>query len=155
MAIRTQWDNDKKTVLRQTIEDQWTLEDLHAAMQTRRSMLTSQKRTVHIISHIEGNLCMPKGFMGELKNLAGSCPANAGVHVVVGGGAYVKGVYNTAKYLAPRLTENIRFASTLDEARVIIAEVPVEKRTASWVTIWEKATEILRLPKKPKLLERL
>src|SRR5262245_55800077 len=126
MAIRVEWDNDEKTVIRYVIESPWTWEEMRIAADTSNVMLDEVGRKVHFIYDMQKSTRVPEGALTHLSRFIGKEHRLTGQAVVVGAskaGAMqlARGILGMAQKLY-KADWGFQFADSLEEARNRLAK---------------------------------
>ena len=129
MGIKTQWDNEARTVLRWVFEPPWTWEDYAAAQDESNGMLQGLDYKVDVIGDISASAGLPANALTAYRSLVGRTAPNIDLIVLVGANIFIRGMVGIFMKLVPRATPgaNFAFAPTLEEARRII-QTHQEKR---------------------------
>lgn len=122
MAIRVVWDNAEKTIVRMDFEASWGWTDVHAALETLDTMRLSIDRLVAVIVNLTTANVMP--LEGSITNLQYALNRIAVQIVFVAAKPIGKSVLDILSNVQPALKHQIAFATTLDEARKLLADPP-------------------------------
>lgn len=128
MPILVTWDDESYTILRQTVQGEWSLLDAGAAFRHIYYEMRQVDHPVHIITTIEGKLHLPKGLLSGLAFMEKHKPLNEGLHIIVGAGVFGRALYNTARIINNRVMKDTYLVDTLDEAYVLLAGAEVMRQ---------------------------
>jgi hypothetical protein len=121
MAGRIEWDNEEKTILLNIYEGDVVLEDYYRVTDLTFDELNKVPHTVHTIM-IRNVKTTPTSMSKVMQYANKRTPANLGMSVIVGGSQFTKIIVRMAKVIAPKLSKQVYFAESVEEARKIIAE---------------------------------
>lgn len=125
MSISTTWDNEARTTLHHSFDGQWTWDDVLKSWMTVYTMIQGSPHTIDAIIDIAGTAGW-LAYDARLVKQLGECPVpdNVGLVIVVGANVFVQSLWNIYGQLfpAPAQKLNLRFMSTVDEARGAIAD---------------------------------
>ena len=126
MGIELYWDNDTDTVMLCEFGQQWTWDELDAAMAKVKRITDSADREIAAIIDVRRGVNFPGGTIfspaafEQAKKMLRMGEGGRGPVVVVGASPLIKTVYNTVRSLDPNGLSNVSFAATLDEARTFL-----------------------------------
>lgn len=126
MGIHLIWDNEEKTVLRHIYEGEWTLEDLHAMIDSTYKWIDTvgHSQIVNIIADLSQSATPPSKVLSASRHYRSKRHARQGIQVIVGSSlrlTFMKIITQAAMAIVPQ-ARNVRFADTVEEARQIIQE---------------------------------
>ncbi|MBL8162849.1 MAG: hypothetical protein JNJ61_12750 [Anaerolineae bacterium] len=126
MAIELYWDNDAQTTLLLEFNGRWTWEELHRTLAAIKKItdavdyeiaaLVDVSRGLHILP---GDLFSAEG-LHNARLLMTLGHDGTGPLVIVGANPLIKTVYDVLHKLDPSALGNVRFAKTLEEARLLL-----------------------------------
>lgn len=128
MAIKVHWDNEAKTIIRQTFDGRWTWDDLYAALACVANMSASVSHRVDAIVDVSRADLIPGGSIFNLNSkrhadkLASRSDLNRGTIVVVGANGLMRTLYDTFRSLYSDKATDVYFVQTLDDARALLNE---------------------------------
>ena len=122
MGIEVVWDNEEKTIIRYDYGSAWTWEDYWAASQSAREMLKTVAYEVDIIANFEAGMRPPLSAISHFKQSLDTTPENLGVVVVAGRDDLLKALVSIFNKIYDQFRLTVLIASSLDEARAILAE---------------------------------
>jgi hypothetical protein len=122
MGIQLTWDNEQHTILVQTYEDPWTLEDYQRCAEETGQTITGQQHTVHVIIDNSRSKETPSNILSVVRYADSIVAPNQGIVVIVRPNSTFRAVSNVSRKIAPRATRNTYFAASLEDARHLIAE---------------------------------
>ncbi len=127
MAVRVEWDNKEKTVIRYSLEGQWTWDELLEAVATSNAMLDAAGHKIHFIHDASNSKGIPNGALSQLKRFIGKEHPNTGHSVIVGGRGSAIMLARGLLGMVDRVYKKdwaFMFADTLEEARAMLAQLP-------------------------------
>lgn len=119
--IKTEWDDDKQTIMRVTYEAGWTWDDMEGNLPLEEQMLDSVSHRVDVIADFRGTQ-LPPGAITRLPMIAQSPPyrhPNSGDMIMVGSPGFMFEVVNVYKHVYGQ-ADKLTMVATLDEARDLI-----------------------------------
>jgi hypothetical protein len=124
MPITAEWDNEEKTLIRQTYSGRWTWDDVRMTIDKCQQMLDSVDHKVNFISDLrQSQTMLPPGATVQFSWLSNYLRhPKMGKSVIVGASEFIRifgGIFTSAHR---GIAEQIIFASTLDEALAILAK---------------------------------
>jgi hypothetical protein len=122
MGIRLTWDNEQHTILVQTYEDPWSLEDYQRCAEETGQTITGQQHTVHVIIDNSRSKETPSNILSVVRYADSIVAPNQGIVVIVRANSTFRALSNVSRKIAPRATRNTYFAASLEDARHLIAE---------------------------------
>lgn len=124
MSIEVSWDNGPHTIIRYDFFEQWTWEEMEAALIEANQMMATVPHTVDIIIDMSQGWRLPRGnlLVRGKRIMVTMPPDNMGLTVVTGGSAFAETIASALVRVYRRLGEKILFTSSLDDARRLIAE---------------------------------
>ena len=122
MPITYEWDNPEQTILLETFEGRWTLEEYHTLVDAAADMLNSVEGYVHVIADFSQSRSSPKNIMSGARYAEKRLPRNQGVVVFVQPNVIFQAFIRVAQQLNFRAARHLLLADDLDEARQMIAE---------------------------------
>lgn len=135
MAVEILWDNDEKTILRYQVNGRWTWDEFWSAF---NQSLRMTDEVDHMVDFIFGDAdiairSLPPGLLTQLGAVVRRRHPRAGTTVFLASErSSVRTVwYRLAIKMYPRIGEKYAFATTLDEARALLAE----RRTSGSVRV--------------------
>ena len=124
MAITAEWDNEEKTIIRQTYVGYWTWDDIQGMVEACQQMLDSVDHKVNFISDLrQSQTMLPPGVTAQFSWLTNYLRhPKMGKSVIVGASEFIR-VFGNIFISAHRgIAEDIVFAPTLEEAQAILAK---------------------------------
>lgn len=125
MGIRVEWDNKDKTVIRYSLEGQWTWDDLLDAVATSNAMLDEAGHKIHFIHDASTSKGIPNGALSQLKRFIGKEHPNTGRSVIVGAQGNAIMLARGLLGMVDRVYKKdwaFMFANTLEEARAMLGQ---------------------------------
>jgi hypothetical protein len=124
MPIHTEWYNDEKTILLETFEGIWTVEDYRRLIDEAGQLLSTVDHTVHIIvdgthndSHLPTNM-----LRGGLAYAVRNIPPNQGITVFVSVDSVSEMLLGIARNVNPKLHRTLFSTDSLGKAVQIITQ---------------------------------
>jgi stage II sporulation SpoAA-like protein len=124
MVITAEWDNEEKTLIRQTYSGRWTWDDIRAMIETCQQMLDSVDHKVNFIGDLrQSQTMLPPSATVQFSWLSNYLRhPKMGKSVIVGASEFIR-IFGNMFISAHRGTaEQIVFATTLEEAQAILAK---------------------------------
>ncbi|MDX2078534.1 MAG: hypothetical protein SFZ02_19030 [bacterium] len=121
MPGRIEWDNEEKTILLNIYEGDLVLEDYYRVTDMTFEELNKLPHTVHTIM-LRNVRKTPTNMSKVMQYANKKTPPNLGMSVIVGGSQFTRIIVKMAKVIAPKLSKEVYFADSLEEARQIIKE---------------------------------
>ncbi len=121
MSITVEWDNEAKTAIRFDIHAGSGWEAFDRAVALGNQMMTGVEHVVDVIINPDEEAPPPPGAMARFKQAQASSPYNRGLIVIVGANLLARLLVTTFSRIYPSLGEEVRFASSLEDARDILA----------------------------------
>ncbi|MDX1991195.1 MAG: hypothetical protein SF029_02320 [bacterium] len=115
MSITVDWDNNEKTIIRQTYVGKWTWDEFYASCEEFALLAQTVPHTVHMLIDMRHAGPLPGGALSHIGAL-NRLPPNMGRIVAVGVGSFVMRMFNVAAAVRPAVKERILIVATLDEA---------------------------------------
>jgi hypothetical protein len=122
MGIHVHWDNPEKTILVETFEGNWTLDDYHRMIDAAAALLAQEDHPVHVICDGTQSKTLPSQMLSGVRYAIKKMPQNQGIVVFVNANMFAKTIINIAKKLTPLLVNTIEYADSVEAARAIIAK---------------------------------
>lgn len=122
MPGRIEWDNEEKTILLTVYEGNMVLEEYYRITDETFEAINPLPHTVHTIMLRQNVKSVPATMSKVLQYANKKTTPNLGINVIVGATAMTKMIVKLAKVIAPRLSKEVYFANSLEEARQIIAD---------------------------------
>lgn len=122
MSIQVMWDDDARTIIRLEYAEQWTWDEVTAALAEEIALLHSVEHDVCIIHDLRQSSGLPDGALTRARQLTTGLPANRDISVVVHGGALIETVVSIFGKINRAQSSRYRTAPTLEQARALIAQ---------------------------------
>jgi len=124
VAIRVEWYDDEKTILLETFDSEWTVDDYRRLIDDAAQRLSTVDHTVHIIAdNTRSGSPLPANMLrGGLAYAVRRVPPNQGVTVFVGIDGVTEMLLEIARKLSPQLNHSLFSTDSLDNALTIIAQ---------------------------------
>lgn len=122
MPITVRWDDAAQTIILYTFESPWTWAEYNAAVQEAWQLDESVDHSTDTITDMTRSSLLPMGVL--LQNIRKSVveiPESTQTIVLVGAGRFPRALLDTIRRVYQRQMAKFVTASTLDEARAIIA----------------------------------
>jgi hypothetical protein len=121
MPITLAWDNPRKTVVRYTFTDQWTVDELYAAFANTRLMLDSVEHRVDAIFEMR-TAYIPVNLITQLRYAASCCPRRLALLVVVSESTIITQFFNMFIRFYATMASKYRLVPTVDDAHALLTE---------------------------------
>lgn len=122
MPYTQAWDNENKTILRQTFTGTWSLEEYFTSVDLIAETLKDQPQVVHVIIDMTNTIAAPHNLLTGAryaeKKLHGKLK---GINIFVGPNLLVRSTIELARKLGLRVAQNTYTSTTLDETYQRIA----------------------------------
>lgn len=128
MPGRIEWDNEEKTILLTIYEGNMVLEEYYRVTDETFVALSQVPHTVHTIMLRQNVRTVPATMSKVLQYANKKTPPNLGINVIVGANTSTKMIVRIGKVVAPKLTKEVYFANSLEEARQIIQQRLAESK---------------------------
>lgn len=122
MGIIVSWHNDDHTILLEVFEGKWLLEDYYRMVDQAAALLAATPHTVHIVADVSASSLPPSQMVSGMRYALKKMPANQGLAVFVGPGAFATALIELAKRFSPQTTTNLFIVTTRAEALALIAQ---------------------------------
>lgn len=122
MAIDIQWDNEEKTIVRQTYGEVVTPEEYYQMVKQSAELLNSVNHPVDLIVDLRKLKFTLRGMTTMTQYANKMVPANQRIVVAVGLPATIKQIINLLMRIAPRAAKNTYYVDTIEEAYRILEE---------------------------------
>ncbi|MFZ4815679.1 MAG: hypothetical protein ACOYL5_14165 [Phototrophicaceae bacterium] len=126
MPVELIWDDEEHTIVRQTYTGLLSAEDFFECVRQNALMMAETSNPVDLILDISDAKIDLKGFFTAMRYANKITPANQRLTVNVGANETFQSMILYGASLGPKLIDNTRFASSLEEARQIIAAYRAE-----------------------------
>jgi len=131
MGITVQWDNESKTVIRQTFDGQWTWDEFYQKNNVKiPTMMKEVAHTVHVFSDFtSSDVPSMGGALKHANNVLDAYPDNWGMLVVVGGNTMINLLVNMFRSLFKNSVGGKTFtAQMISDAYKLVDEFEEEQR---------------------------
>jgi hypothetical protein len=126
MGIELFWDDDDQSVLLCEISGRWTWVEMFATLRTIKKITDKVDYEISAIIHVRSSTTFPGGSLLTSANMENARKmlkmgeGGTGPMVVVGANALVRTVCEAIAKLEKQATSNVRFADSVEQARVIL-----------------------------------
>ena len=121
MAVRVQWDNDQRTIVRYIFEGKWTWNDFYPAYNQAIEMEKSMPHRVHAIIDMRKGIGVPANVLMHVKDISDKQPDNIGLSIIVTSSSFVQSLYHIGIKFYSKIDYYFRVVETLDEAYKLIS----------------------------------
>lgn len=123
MPVTVQWDNDDKTIVRMEMVSRWTWEEAYAGSEEGYRLLETVPDEVGVIIDFSGGAGLPPNAITSAKGMIQRRHPRTGLTVFVGANSVFVSLWGIFSriYTLFAQKQNSVFASSLDEARAILA----------------------------------
>jgi ketopantoate reductase len=123
MAVRVDWDNDEKNIVRFLYDDVWTWEDFFNAVRQTKNMAEIAPSYIGVIMDAEtSHLKFPPNMVTHLKNALRNRHPKTKIVVVTIQNAFLRTMVSTIAKVAGKDGHALLIADSVDEARRLIRE---------------------------------
>jgi hypothetical protein len=123
MPIHIAWDDADRTILRWDFEQDWDWDELRSAVAATELMITQVPHRVNIIHNALSTPNVPRPTQRHKQHPL-DLPSRVGVIVLVGDNPVLSALVTIFMRVFHTLNSRLATASSLEEARLIIAEAP-------------------------------
>jgi hypothetical protein len=127
MPVLISWDDEAKTILRYEYDGKWTWDEVDAATDQVVSFMRETTNAVSIIHDMTNSPGLPSGALTNAFRFTRDLPDNWDISVVIGTGTFTEALLNIFSRVYKKLGEHYKTATTLEEARAIIAAQKTQK----------------------------
>ncbi len=122
------WDNNAQTAIRTEWQGNWTWDEYHQALDEVARLMKSVSHPVDVINTSAPNAVMPKGNpIPHFRRAAKQLPNNNRFTINTGRTGFAQTMMKIFRRMFPKLKVTFFFASSLEEARQIIAEFQTDE----------------------------
>ncbi len=123
MTLKAEWANPEKTIILQTLEGDWTLNDVFSLMENADQMISEVDHKVDLIADLTTTHFTKFNLLSTLGRVQRSNQSpNMGRIAVVNANHYLKTLTHVAAKVTPRATDNIVFVDTVEEAFTVLQQ---------------------------------
>jgi hypothetical protein len=123
MPINNAWDNDAKTIIRQTLIDPWTWEEFTSATREAADMMRPMPHPVDLLCDIRQGTHVPPGVFSKPMLVAKEYPPNWRLMIVVAENSFVESLVIWTKRLFSRpFGQRLHYCMSLEEAYRMIQQ---------------------------------
>lgn len=123
MPVKTVWDNDAKTIVRNIYSGNVTVDDYYIATDEFVELAVTVDHQVNSIMDRTNIVTAPATVLQALRYADKKIPeGKLGMSVIVNSSTFSKVMVNIGKRFAPNLAKTVFFADTVEDAHHIIAE---------------------------------
>ena len=126
MPVTLEWFNADKTILLETFEGSWTLQDYYDLVDRAADRLATVEHPVHIIVEATRSATLPAQMTSGMRYALRKLPPNQGIVVFVGANAFMRVLIGIAGKLSPRMADSLYTAETLQQAEEMITRHSAE-----------------------------
>lgn len=123
MTIHIAWYDDQQTIVLQTFDGEFSLDELSKVAVESASMIRSVSHTVDLIVDFRKVNFKNANLLGAMRTVDRKTPDNQGCVVLVGVNPYLRRMMGMAKMVAPRSSANLQTAQDTDEAVSLITRL--------------------------------
>ncbi len=128
MPVQVSWYDDEHTILYYKFDKLWELEELFAAINTGREMVTAEPHIVDAIFDMIDSTTIPHRMLASLRSVEHLTPANLRYSVAVGMNPFLTGLAHMVAKAVPNLMKNFEATRTLDDALAFIRDLHASAR---------------------------
>jgi hypothetical protein len=126
MPATLEWFNADKTILLETFEGHWTLQDFCDLVDQAADTLATVEHTVHIILDLANSAALTAQLTSGMRYALRKLPPNQGIVVFVGADTFVQVAIGIVSKLSPPMVDILYMAGTLPQAEAIITQLDTE-----------------------------
>ena len=130
MGIVVTWDDIDRYIIRMDFRGKWTWGEFQTARQQVRTLMESVDYPVYFIVDFSGGFPPPPDTLRIVYRSMLDRPRNASTTVIVSQSSFVETLYDIFGKAFPTLGERLRLARSIEEARVILANLRLRGETA-------------------------
>lgn len=120
MTIHIAWYDDLKTIILQTFDGEFSLDELSKVAVESAAMVRSVPHTVDQIIDFRKVNFKNANLIGAMRTVDRKTPDNQGCVVLVGVNPYLARMLGMAKRIAPRSSANLQIAQSIEEAASLL-----------------------------------
>ena len=120
MGVSAVWDNEAHTIIRYIYEGKWTWDEWYIVADQVQEMLKSVDHQVAMIIDTRTS-SLPPGAISRFRTIS-SRSDKVHLVVMVGGNAFVAAIFRIVQKVVPPAGHHFTMASSLEEARAVIAK---------------------------------
>jgi|GEM_PF-380867 hypothetical protein len=124
MPIELYWDNDERDIMLIEVEGAWTWDDLYTTLGKIRKVTDNASYTIGAILDVSGGTSVPGGTIftqtafNHAREMLKMGEGGTGPIMIVGANSFIRMVFSTFYNLDRKTLSNVRFAASLEEARL-------------------------------------
>jgi hypothetical protein len=130
MGIIVAWDDIDHQIIRMDFRGKWTWGEFQTARQQVRMLMESVSTPVYFIVDFSGGFPPPPDTLRIVYRSMLDRPRNASTTVIVSQSSFVETLYDIFGKAFPTLSERLRLARSIEEARVILANIRLRGESA-------------------------
>lgn len=116
MAIKIEWDNPEKTILRYRFIDNWSWDEYLEQLKVGREMMATVSHKVCILNDLTAMKSLPPNFITLARSVIGSRPENTGLAIFVSSSIFFKTMHNVLGKVLPEVPTHYLLVQTEAEA---------------------------------------
>ncbi|MCL4255967.1 MAG: hypothetical protein KJ043_19575 [Anaerolineae bacterium] len=122
MPINVVWDDEEKTIVRQTYGQEISIAEYYDGVKKRLELISSVDHPVDLIIDLRGANTNLKGVLTASRYANKHVPPNQRFVVLVGANLFVKSLVNVLGKILPKISNTIYFVETPEVAKQLIDE---------------------------------
>lgn len=124
MAYSVCWDEVEPTILRQTLDGLWSIDDLYKLMEAANVLLQTQQQRVDVITEVGNRPHLPNDFLHSVRKIEqfATIQPQVRMNVIVSTSNIYRVFYRVGSIIAPKAASIFRFADSVERAHAMIAE---------------------------------
>jgi anti-anti-sigma regulatory factor len=126
MPIDITWYDKPKTIILQTFDGEFSVEELSKVAVQSAAMVTSASHTIDLIIDFRKVNFRNANLIGAMRTVDRKTPDNQGCVVLVGVNPYLARLLGMAQRIAPRSARNLQVAKDVEEAMSLITRLRSE-----------------------------
>jgi hypothetical protein len=122
MPITVAWGSPEKTILLESFEGSWGIEDFKRMVDEANALVRAQPHPVHVILDATHSATPPTALLTGMRYAIDSIPANQDLIVFVKVTRVMRMFIDIAQQIAPKLAGKLYFVDTVPEALELIGK---------------------------------
>ncbi|HEX2907700.1 MAG TPA: hypothetical protein VHO69_12605 [Phototrophicaceae bacterium] len=121
MPIHISWANDEKTILMETYEGRWTIEEYYQLIDDAAALLAETPHIVHIIGDATHSSIPPSQILMGIQYAIKKLPPNQGLTIFVKLSRVMRMFVDVGRQISPKIAQTTYAVDNLEEAHDLIA----------------------------------
>lgn len=120
MPIQVSWDNPEKTIIRQTFDGKWDLDDYHHSLDEIEQLCRQVSYRVHLIGDLTLSTGMPPNLFTPMNRIIRLMQHHWDMVIVIHANPFYRAILKVVEQISPLIAYRIRYVDSLEEAYTII-----------------------------------